>query len=192
MSTNCYLVWADGRQDAYIVDPGGSADMIAESLAERKLKPAAVLLTHSHPDHFLAAPELMKRFRIPIWMHERDRETYRKIAKALSDTLPEPVKELPKIEGVKVVPLDAPGHTPGGVSFYLPDASAVLVGDTLFQGSVGRTDLPGGDMETLIKSIRTKLLTLPPETKVHAGHLGQSTIGAEAATNPFLQDRPKR
>jgi glyoxylase-like metal-dependent hydrolase (beta-lactamase superfamily II) len=190
MDENCYLVWAAGAESAVVIDPGADAEKIEKALAAHKLKPVAVLLTHAHPDHLGAAGLLAEKFKIPVWVHERDLKMYRVMAGSLpSAKLPEPVKELPVVPGLRFTVLETPGHTLGGVCFYFADAATLFVGDTLFRHGVGRTDLAGGNEATLLRSIQEKLLPLPPATKVCPGHGTATTIGAEAAENPFLAEQ---
>ncbi len=189
MGENCYLVWAAGTASALVIDPGADAAGIGKALAAHKLKPVAILLTHAHPDHLGAAGLLAEKFKIPLWVHDRDLKLYTLMAKSMPDAkLPEPVKELPAVPGLCFDMLETPGHTPGGVCFYFAASATVFAGDTLFRGGVGRTDLVGGDEATLLRSIREKLLPLPPVTKVCPGHGESTTIGAEAKTNPFLTE----
>lgn len=176
---------------ALIVDPGQDADRIVAALEERHLTPEAILLTHGHFDHINAIPGLLARYPgLRVLVSEED-------AKVMShplNTYPpeyEPVAcatERPDATvaewGGTVVP--TPGHTPGGCCYYFPAERLLLSGDTLFAGSVGRTDLPGGDMATLMRSLES-LRTMPGDTTVIPGHGPFTTIAAELAGNPFLQ-----
>lgn len=190
LQTNCYVVWAEGTKAAFIIDPGADAEDIEKLLKKKGLKPAAILLTHAHPDHICAVGDLAEKFKIPVWLHAADLEMYHSIGKIMPMLkLPEPVKEIPSVAGLPFTVLETPGHTQGGVSFYFADIATVFSGDTLFCGAIGRTDLAGGNMAALLKSIREKLLTLPAETKVFPGHMGSTTVGEEAKENPFLQKK---
>ena len=187
ISTNCYVVRAG--DDVMVVDPGGDPERITGELDGAV--PRYIVNTHGHPDHVGANNALAKATGAPVLMHEDD-------VKLLDGTgvfggiftkPPKPDRFLEdgdelELGDLTFKVLHTPGHTSGGVCLYTP--GVVFVGDTLFAGSVGRTDLGGGDYKTLIESIKTKLLTLPPETKVLPGHGPESTIALERATNPFL------
>lgn len=214
--TNCYVL-ADGPDsDAVVVDPGQDAEpALTALLAEHRLNPVAVLLTHGHLDHTWTAQPIADRYGIPVYIHADDRPMLTDPAKGIGSGLgqligdqvfTEPQKVIEFVDGEPVtvagITFDvdlAPGHTRGSVTLRTPvladggaaDGGAVLVclsGDVLFQGSIGRTDLPGGSHQQLLASIAAKLLPLPDETVVLPGHGPSTTIGRERATNPFLQD----
>ena len=193
---NCSLLENEGK--ALIVDPGQEADRIIDALENKGWEPEAILLTHGHFDHINGIPGLLARFPdLPVYVSEED-------AKVMSH----PMNTLPPEYGPVTVPaknlrtnlrnsslltlhssltvIPTPGHTPGGVCYYLPQEKLLLSGDTLFAGSVGRTDLPGGDMATLMRSLDS-LRSLPEDTMVIPGHGMTTTIGRELASNPFLQ-----
>ena len=197
---NCSILSENGK--AWIVDPGQEADRIADLLAEKGLEPAAILLTHAHFDHIGGIPGLIERFPdLPVCVHEKDMPM---IGHPLNQLPPEyasfvrpktlrGLESLEGLEGLEVI--ETPGHTPGGVCYYFPNFQTsqtskplhlLLSGDTLFAGSVGRTDLPGGDMATLMDSLQ-KLTVLPDDTLVIPGHGMHTTIAAEKRGNPFLQ-----
>ena len=188
---NCSIVFEGGK--ALVVDPGAEATLVAAKLAKLGLEPAAVLLTHAHFDHVGAVPDLQRSFpSLPVFVSEAD-------AKIVSHPFNQFPPDYPPISrhnnlkpaklaeeligGLEVI--ETPGHTPGGVCYYFPDEKLLFSGDTLFAGSVGRTDLPGGDMPTLMDSLR-KLTTLPDDTIVIPGHGPRTTIGDEKRTNPYL------
>lgn len=188
---NCSILSVDGR--AFITDPGQEGERILALLAKKGLIPAAVLLTHAHFDHITGIAALQKAFpELPVYVHPADVPMFGHpfnqvpgeyssigVPANLRDTA-ELAKELP---GVEV--LHTPGHTPGGVCYHFPAEKLLLSGDTLFAGSVGRTDFPGGSMARMMDSLRA-LMTLPEETLVIPGHGGFTTIGDEKRCNPYL------
>jgi glyoxylase-like metal-dependent hydrolase (beta-lactamase superfamily II) len=209
--TNCYVVATAPGEQCLVVDPGiGVLDQLAELLAEHRLHPAAVLLTHGHLDHTFSVAPVCGARGITAYIHPADRELLADPVKGLSADLaelfggrlpyaePEDVAALPdggvlELVGVPVTVDHAPGHTPGSVLFRLPEAppgwaadGVCLSGDVLFAGSIGRTDLPGGSLPEMLVSLRDKILPLPDGTAVLPGHGPATTIGQERATNPYL------
>ncbi len=193
---NGYLVTCDGS--AVAVDPGAAADRMVEALSSEGLDLQAVLLTHAHLDHVEGVHLVRAAFpQVPIWLHPDDLRMYRALpeqAAAFGLTLhpqPEPDHEL--AHGQRITfgscALDvrhAPGHAQGHVMFVSEAAGVALVGDVVFQGSIGRTDLPGGDFYTLMRSIREQVLTLPDAMALLTGHGPPTTVGDERTGNPFL------
>ncbi len=192
LDVNCYLVWDETAKEALILDPGDDADRIERELRTQGLTPKGILLTHGHVDHIRGVPGLARALGLPVWLHTAELPLYTSPQNALlpwlpaAEGLPEPARALPQAAGLTYRMLETPGHTPGGVSYYFADSATVFTGDTLFAGAIGRTDLPGGDTGVLLRSIRAELLVLPPSTVVYPGHGPETTIGDEAAENPFL------
>ena len=188
---NCSILSENGK--AWIVDPGQEANRIVDLLAKKGLEPAAILLTHAHFDHISGIPGLLEKYPdLPVYVHEKDIPMIGHPLNQLppeytSFAKPKEVRGLESfkgLEGLKVI--ETPGHTPGGVCYYFPKDKLLLSGDTLFAGSVGRTDLPGGDYATLMDSLK-KLTALPDDTLVIPGHGMHTRIAAEKRSNPFLQ-----
>lgn len=198
---NTYLLYAPGGE-AFVFDLGcnSSAEWrtIDDFVKKAKCKPILLLNTHGHLDHLFGANRGRAGWGVPLAMHEDDIPLLQN-ATAQANlygmemepvALPEQSLEdgqVLAIHGHEMEVVHTPGHSPGGVCFYLREAGILFSGDTLFQGSIGRTDFRGGDYDTLIESIRTRLLTLPDETIVLPGHGPQTTIGAERTGNPFLR-----
>jgi hydroxyacylglutathione hydrolase len=208
LACNCYVLAERQGSDAIIVDPGQRAfGPLRRILDENRLTPAGVLLTHGHIDHIWSAQKVSDTFGCPVFIHPEDRAMLTdpirgfgpRIAQVAFGALfrePRQVVELERdgdtldLGGVAVTVDHTPGHTRGSVSFRvdaLGERGAVFTGDTLFKGSVGRTDLPGGSGRDLLNSIIAKLLVLDDGTRVLPGHGEPSTIGVERRTNPFLQ-----
>ena len=197
--TNCYVLRNNNAaKDCLIIDPGLEAGELLEFLDKQKLNPIAVLLTHGHIDHIAGVADLRSRFpEIKVYIHKLDAQMLTEpninlsvmtgsafVTEAEDVSLKEP--DIIDLAGVKLLVLHTPGHTPGGISLYSKEDGIVLVGDTLFADSIGRTDFPGGSMSQLLASVREKLFTLPEETQVYPGHGPATTIAAEKAHNPFF------
>ena len=201
-AANCYIVAPGQGEECLIIDPGQDAEAgINELLARYRLRPVAALATHGHLDHIWSVAPVCGAKDIPAYIHPADRELLTDPAKGFSLgsgqqlfgglTLAEPddVRELTdgmtlELAGVRLVVDHAPGHTLGSVTFRLPET--IFTGDLLFAGSIGRTDLPGGDYHTILESLARVCLPLPDQTAVLSGHGPQTTIGAERSANPFL------
>jgi len=192
---NCYLVFDPDAPDTVLVDPGEEADRFLAEAAGRSRQITAIWLTHAHLDHILGVAAIREATGAPIFLHAQDQRLYRELPQqgfllGVRVTAPPPADrglehgQRLRIGGAEVEVRHAPGHSPGHVCFVAP--GVVLCGDVLFAGSIGRTDLPGGDFETLIASIRRELLSLPDETIVYPGHGPATTIGRERRSNPFL------
>jgi glyoxylase-like metal-dependent hydrolase (beta-lactamase superfamily II) len=206
-AANCYLVAPGPGAECLIIDPGEDAEQgINEIVGQYRLRPAAVLLTHGHLDHIWSVVPVCGASGIPAYIHPADRalltdpargfglQPGQQLLRGLTFTEPDEVAELTdgavlELAGLRVVVDHAPGHTRGSVTFRLPaaaDPPTMFTGDLLFAGSIGRTDLPGGDYATILDSLARVCLPQPDETVVLAGHGPQTTIGAERASNPFL------
>ena len=191
LSVNCYLVWSSASRQGYIVDPGDDPDRIIAAVKAAKFQPQGVLLTHAHVDHIRGIAGVVQAFPVPVFLHADDKPLYVSPDNALlpwlpaAENLPPIAEDLPTAEGLTMQVIHTPGHTRGGLCYYFPNDGLVLTGDTLFKGSVGRTDLPGGDYDDLAKSIRYSLMTLPLETKVYPGHHAATTIRDEQHTIPM-------
>jgi hydroxyacylglutathione hydrolase len=193
---NCYVIVDEQARECAIVDPGEEAGLILHKVQETGAKPVAIWLTHAHLDHVLGVPRVAAETGVPVWLHPADRPLYDAVPEqaawfglAPPGALPAPDRELVPGGEVRVGDLrfevrHAPGHSPGSVC--LVGHGVALDGDVLFAGSIGRTDLPGGDFETLIASIERELLPLPDDTILYSGHGPETTIGRERRTNPFL------
>jgi hydroxyacylglutathione hydrolase len=205
--TNCYVLATGPGEQCLVVDPGiGVTEQLDALLDEHRLHPAAVLLTHGHLDHTFSVTPVCGARGITAYIHPDDREMLADPAKGLSMDLtalfggrlewtePDDVAPLTDgllldIAGVQLTVDHAPGHTRGSVLFRMPGETPLcLSGDVLFAGSIGRTDLPGGDLDTMMASLRDKILTLADETVVLPGHGPATTIGQERATNPYLRE----
>jgi hydroxyacylglutathione hydrolase len=183
--TNCYVVSTEGSTDAVVIDPGDAAETVLGVLAERGLTLRAVLVTHGHLDHIGAVRDLAERAGVEVWMARGDADDLRRFGPAPYD--PEHVVsggDTVDVAGIGFRVLDVPGHTAGSVAFAADGVA--FVGDVLFAGSIGRTDLQGGDLDTLIASIGLLMRELPPDTVVAPGHGPATTLERELASNPFL------
>lgn len=209
-AANCYVVAPAAGEECVIIDPGQDAEPgIEQILRENRLKPVAVLLTHGHIDHVWSVAPVCGAKDVPAYIHPDDRDLLTDPAKGLSLgagqqlfggltlTEPDDVEELAdgtvlELAGLRFTVDHAPGHTPGSVTFRTPPVEQIpdvmFTGDLLFEGSIGRTDLPGGSYEEILASLSRVCLTMPDETVVLPGHGDQTTIGRERATNPFLAE----
>ncbi len=199
VAENCYVARPDGADRGVIVDPGEEADRILAAVEGLGITVEAILITHCHFDHIGAVAPVARATGAPVWCPEIE-------APVLADIMsyvPWPGfgpfdsyeadhtlagGEHLSIAGLEIDVLFTPGHSPGHVTYALPGEGALFAGDVLFKGSVGRTDLPGGDWGTLLESIRGLVEGYPQETVVYPGHMAITTLGAERATNPFLAE----
>lgn len=199
IGTNAFLVVDDELGEAVLIDaPAAAAEAIAPELESRGLKLSAVLLTHGHFDHVLGS-SAFNRLGVPLYAHPADRELLAQLPEQMAYfglpgdaaapridhwlTPGEPLKLL----GREIEVRHTPGHCPGNVTFVFPGEDAAFVGDAIFAGSVGRTDLPGGDPDVLARAIRKEIYTLPPQTRLYPGHGPATTVEHERATNPFVR-----
>lgn len=210
--TNCYVVATGPGSECVVIDPGKDAAAgVAEVVREHRLKPVSVLVTHGHVDHMWCVAPVAGTYDATAWIHPRDRHLLADPMQGMSPETtsmllggkyefaePDDVRELAdaqvlELAGLQLVVDHAPGHTEGSVVFRTPydapDVSEVMFsGDLLFAGSIGRTDLPGGDHATILRSLAAKVLPLSDDVVVLPGHGEQTSIGRERAVNPFLQD----
>jgi len=186
LATNCYILFSEATKHAIVIDPAAEAKEIQKALTKFDLQLKKILLTHGHADHIGALEELRALYPdVPVAMHQADQAYLSDPKLNLSAYQYQSVKAQPAEEFLTEV-LETPGHTPGGISFYAAEPGVVFVGDALFQGSIGRTDFPGGSMSQLITRIEEKLLSLADATVVLSGHGPSTTIGEEKRCNPFL------
>ena len=199
VAENTYILRRDVSDRALIVDPGDEADKLLAAIDQMGVTLDGILLTHTHFDHVGAVGPVARATGAEVWVPEIEKF----VLADINSFVPWPgfgpfeswdaehtLKGGEKLElaGYEIDVLFTPGHSPGHVTFSIPEEQAIFSGDVLFEGSVGRVDLPGGDWATLLESIRMLVETLPPETAVHPGHMGLTTLGAERAGNPFLAE----
>jgi hydroxyacylglutathione hydrolase len=199
VAENTYIFRRDGSDRALIVDPGEEADKLLGAIDALGVKLDGILLTHTHFDHVGAVAPIAKATGAEVWVPELEKPVLADIMSFVPWPGFGPFEswdaehtvsggETLELAGFEIDVIFTPGHSPGHVSFSIADEGALFSGDVLFQGSVGRTDLPGGDWPTLLDSIRGLVETLPEETRVFPGHMGLTTLGAERASNPFLAE----
>jgi len=194
---NCYIVGDEGMGAGALVDPGDEAARIALAVEQTGLEIDRILITHAHIDHVGAVTALVDEYSCPVLMHAEAEPMLQQLptqammmglrfgkVPAVDRHIAE--EEVLEVGALRLRALYTPGHAPGHLAFYVEDEGLVLSGDALFAGSVGRTDLFGGDMDLLMRSINERLMTLPDEARVYSGHGPQTTIGDERAHNPFL------
>ncbi len=199
VAENAYLLRRDGATSALLVDPGDEAPRLIAAIDELGVRVEAILLTHTHFDHVGAVAPLARHTGAPVYCPQDEAFVMRDVMSYVpwagfgpyESWDPEHLVgggERLELAGFAIDVLLTPGHSPGHVTYLLADEGAIFSGDVLFEGSIGRTDLPGGDTATLMRSIKTLLDTLPDETQVFPGHMGTTTLGRERATNPFLRE----
>lgn len=199
LQCNCSILGDETSGEAMVIDPGDEISRILSVLARHKLTVKQIIVTHAHIDHIAGAQQLKRVTGAPILYNQLDLPLVQMMevqAGWLGIPTPEvaPPDDSLKdgqtlaVAGITGTVLHTPGHTQGSICLHIPAETLLIAGDTLFAGSVGRTDLPGGNTHMLIDSIQTRLMTLPEQTVVIPGHGGSTTIGTERETNPFLQD----
>lgn len=198
LGCNCSIIGDETSREAIVIDPGDDVSKIVEIVDRNQLTVKMIVITHAHIDHIGGAEKLRAHTGAPVYMHQADRMLSDRLdiqaAWLRMETPKNPGIDKPAHEGdviragsIEAYVLHTPGHTPGSISLYLPLERKVIAGDTLFEGSVGRTDLPGGDTAQIGRSIRGKLYTLPEDTIVFPGHGATTTIGKEKKQNPFVR-----
>ena len=199
LACNCYVVGDPATKDALVIDPGGDAEDLAEAIAGRGLRVRAIVATHAHFDHLIAAEHLRTVTGAPFLMHDDDRpmlDWYQESGRLFLglELPPPPTIDTPAGEGdvlragsAELRVVHTPGHSPGSISLFGSDL--VFSGDTLFAQGVGRVDLPGGDGRALVGAIKEKIFTLPDETPVYPGHGPATTVEREKRLNPFVGER---
>lgn len=194
--SNCYVVACEETKQAVVIDPGWSADEILASVEELGVTIKQILLTHAHFDHWGALADVVDATKAPVAMHPLDLPLLHdgggarffniEVRPVADPNISLEAGQMIEVGTLRFETRFTPGHSPGHVVFYIAEEKAVFVGDVLFQSGIGRTDLPGGDFDTLISSIRTHLLTMPDDVVVYSGHGPTTTIGNERQFNPFL------
>lgn len=198
---NGYVVTCERTREAVLIDPGDEVEELLEAVRDEQAIVTQILLTHAHLDHVTGVARAQGALNVPVWLHRDDLFLYERTVDqgrmfGIAVEPPPPVDrfyqpgEVVRFGDYQVDVLPTPGHCPGGVCLAIGRADSrdrdLFVGDTLFAGSIGRTDLPGGDLDTLLASIRNVLFAFPDDTPVHSGHGPDTTIGVERRTNPFL------
>lgn len=198
LQCNCSIFGDEQTREAIVIDPGDEIERITSVLDEHRLTVKAIVITHAHIDHIAGAQKLRALTRAPVYVNKRDEEQLEALelqARWLGvETPPRTEIDSPAKEGTVLSlgqaefrVMETPGHTQGSISVWIPSESKIIAGDTLFRDSIGRTDLPGGNIRQILSSIKTRLLTLPDEAIVVPGHGPSTTIGRERERNPFLQ-----
>lgn len=199
---NTYLIWDEESHEAAIIDAGMSNNrenaIISEFITQENLQLKYALQTHMHFDHIWGLSYILETYGIKPLCHAAEESIYRDVPEMTSMFRLSMNWNLPVVEryinegdtfqlgNTTIKVLHTPGHTPGGLSYYIPSANIIFTGDTLFQGSIGRTDLPGGNLSEEMDSIKNKIITLPSDTIVYSGHGPESNIGWELKNNPYL------
>ena len=196
VATNCYLIINKETKEALLIDPADNALRISNVIEENVCTLKAILLTHGHFDHIMALNELKKRYNVPVYAHEEEEDVLKQSSLNMSGMIGQIyttqadiyVKdgEHLKLAGLDIIVLHTPGHTKGGVCYYLPEEKVLMSGDTLFHCSIGRTDFPTGSMSQLVRSVKEQLFVLPDDVQVYPGHDSVTSIVYEKQYNPFF------
>lgn len=196
-AANCYFLVDESTLETFVIDPGSEAKRIVEHIQKKGYQVSKILLTHGHGDHIGAADELRKVFSVPIAIHSEDAKMLECHTENLSHHMEKSVafsadeslndRAVLTLGKSKIKVIHTPGHTQGGVCFFVESENILISGDTLFYGSVGRSDLPGGNHKQLIQSIIQNLMTLKDDVVVYPGHGSSTSIGFERKKNPFIQ-----
>jgi hydroxyacylglutathione hydrolase len=199
LQCNCSIIGDEQTHEAMVIDPGDQIEDILQILREAKLQLKQIVVTHAHIDHVGGATKLKAATGAPILMNQSDYALLKMLDMQAAWVGMKPPGDVRIDEGIgdsRVLQvggiagnvMHTPGHTEGSICLYFPQQKKLIAGDTLFAGSIGRTDLPGGSMEKILRSLHTRVLALPDDTQVTPGHGPQTTIGEERETNPFLQE----
>jgi len=194
---NCFLYWDSESCDGVIIDPGAEAERIFKEIDAAGITPRAILLTHGHADHIVSVKSVKDRYDIPLYIGNGEQELLSNPSDIVSTLFEEPIvvpepdvllsdEQIISFGSLSLRVLLTPGHSPAGVCYLDETAGNLFCGDTLFDGSIGRTDLQGGSLEVLLDSIRRKILSLPDSVVCYPGHGPQTTVGSERVNNPFL------
>jgi len=198
-ATNAYIIGSHATGEAIVIDPVDDAERLVAEAAAASWKISRILITHGHLDHVMAAADLVRLTSAPLCIHQASPRLQSggiddPVLQQLFPALPVPDRLLTDddescgLPGIELRSIFTPGHAPDHVAFYQPESAVLFGGDCLFAGSIGRTDFPNADLNTLMRSITGRLFALPDETRVLPGHMGPTTIGAERRSNPFVLD----
>ncbi|MFZ2445263.1 MAG: MBL fold metallo-hydrolase [Syntrophobacteraceae bacterium] len=200
LQTNCYLLGDEKSGQAMLIDPGGEGERLSDRVRDRGLTLTAILNTHAHFDHILAAWTVKARMGGEIYLHPKDQANFLQVIFGLASRFAPEIRPVSPAQidrklaegdelllgDIRIAVIETPGHSPGHVSFYLKDQGMIFSGDTIFAGSIGRTDFPGGSREQLLASVRTKIFPLPDGTAIFPGHGPRTSVGSEKRNNPFF------